>query len=173
MGIKNWLPIRSCFRKRPKAEDFREEVEAHIAMRAEHEGIDQNAASRRFGNVLQTEEKMRRVWICGFWDTLIQDIRYIQRTWAHNPGFAVTVVFVLALGLGASTALFSVLDRILFRSLPYPDADGIVSVGISKPPFSTEFIPERGYTEYWHPAPDPYESIAVILTAGMQCDITE
>ncbi len=135
MDLKKW------FRKRPRGEEFREEVETHLAMRTEHEGIDLNAVRRRFGNELQIEEQMRQVWISQFFDTLLQDVRYTWRIWIRNRGVALTAVFVLAAGLGASTALFSVLDRILFRSLPYPNADRIVSFGISKPPFPTEFVP--------------------------------
>ena len=82
-------------------------------------------------------------------------------------------VLVLAAGLGASAALFSVLDRILFRSLPYPNANRIVSFGISIKPFPTEFVPEPGYTEYLHPVPVPFESMATILSTGTPCDVTE
>ena len=52
---------------------MREELEAHLAMRAEHDGVDEAAARRRLGNLLHTRESMRRVWIAAWWDALRQD----------------------------------------------------------------------------------------------------
>ncbi len=172
MGLKNW------FRKRPSGGDMREEIESHLAMRAEHEGaehdnIDASAARRRFGNALRTQEEMRHVWIAPFWDTLLQDARFTWRSWRRNPGFAVTAILTLALGLGASTALFSALDRILFRGLPYSHADRLVSVGIVLRDSPMETVPDREYWELFHPAPAPFESATTILDSGDPCDVTE
>lgn len=58
----------------------------------------------------------------GFW----RDVRYALRGFARSPAFAVAVILAVALGIGATTAVFSVVDRILFRSLPYPHADQLV-----------------------------------------------
>ena len=129
MGLKRW------FRRRPSDDEMREELEAHVAMRAEHDGVDEAAARRRLGNLLHTRESMRRVWIAEWWDALRQDARFTWRSWRRQPGFALTAVLVLALGLGASTAMFSALDRILFRPLPYGDADRLVNVGMDVPAF--------------------------------------
>jgi putative ABC transport system permease protein len=128
MGMKDrW------FRRRPSDDQMREELEAHVAMRAEHDGVDEAAARRRLGNLLHTRESMRRVWIAEWWDALRQDAHFTWRSWRRQPGFALTAVLVLALGLGASTAMFSALDRILFRPLPYGDADRLVNVGRTFP----------------------------------------
>jgi hypothetical protein len=132
MDLKGWF-------RRPRT-DVREELEAHLAMRAEYDASDTNAARKRFGNVLHTQEDMRRVWVPPLWDAFVQDARYTGRSWRRSPGFAAAAVLVLALGLGASTALFSALDRILFRGLPYPDADRLVSVGLTAPLDSNEFL---------------------------------
>jgi putative ABC transport system permease protein len=172
MGLKNW------FRKRPTGGNMREEIESHLAMRAEHDAtghdsIDASAARRRFGNVLHAQEEMRHVWIAPFWDTLSQDARFTWRSWRRNPGFAVTAILTLALGLGASTALFSALDRILFRGLPYPHADRLVSVGIVLPDSSMETVPDHEYSDLFHPAPAPFESATTILDSGDPCDVTE
>jgi hypothetical protein len=104
MGLKNW------FRKGPSDGDMREEIESHLAMRAEHDGtehdsIDPFAARRRFGNALHTQEEMRHVWIAPFWDTLLQDARFTWRSWRRNPGFALTAILTLALGLGIVSKL--------------------------------------------------------------------
>jgi predicted permease len=167
------MDLKSWFRKRPSGDDMREEIEAHLAMRAEHDGTDASTARRRFGNALHTQEEVRHVWIAPFWDTLLQDARFTWRSWRRNPGFAVTAILTLALGLGASTALFSALDRILFRGLPYPHAERLVSVGIVLPDSSMESVPDHEYWELFHPAPAPFESATTILSSGRPCDATE
>ncbi len=124
MGVKGrW------FRRRPSDDEMREELEAHVAMRAEHDRVDEAAARRRLGNLLHTRESMRRVWIAEWWDALRQDAHFTWRSWRRRPAFALSAILVLALGLGASTALFAALDRVLFRPLPYADPDRLVSVG--------------------------------------------
>ena len=67
MGLTRW------FRRRPPDDEMREELEAHVAMRAEHDRVDEAAARRRLGNTLRTREAMRRVWIAEWWDALQQD----------------------------------------------------------------------------------------------------
>jgi len=124
MGLTRW------FRRRPSDDEMREELEAHVAMRAEHDGVDEAAARRRLGNVLRTREAMRRIWIAEWWEALRQDTHFTWRSWRRRPAFAIAAILVLALGLGASTALFAALDRMLFRPLPYADPNRIVSVGL-------------------------------------------
>jgi hypothetical protein len=154
MGVKGW------FRRRPSDDDMREELEAHVALCAEHERVDEAAARRRLGNMLQTREAMRRVWIAEWRDALRQDARFTRRSWQRRPGFAVGAILVLALGLGASTALFAALDRVLFRPLPYADPDRLVSVGwVTVPPVFEEFQAEsmfdRFYLQQWDTTPAP------------------
>jgi putative ABC transport system permease protein len=66
------------------------------------------------------------MWIA----TVLQDVRYALRGFRRNPLFSISVVATLALGIGATTAVFSVVDRVLFRPLPYQDYDQIVSLGM-------------------------------------------
>ena len=70
---------------------------------------------------------------------LMQDLRYAVRQFRKSPGFAALTVFTVALGIGAATAMFSLVDRVLFRSLPYPHDDELVSVGIVAPIIDGEF----------------------------------
>ena len=79
------------------------------------------AARQRFGNLTQLAETSRGVWGWTFLDTLVQDVRYGLRTLASNPGFAATAVLSLALGIGANTAIFSMLNAMMLRSLPVED----------------------------------------------------
>jgi len=84
---------------------------------------------RSFGNATQLQEASRAVWIWPFLETLVQDTRYALRTLRANPGFAATAVLSLALGIGANTAIFSILNAVMLRSLPVEDPHGLVELG--------------------------------------------
>jgi predicted permease len=170
MGVKG-----KWFRRRPSDEEMREELEAHVAMRAEHDHVDHAAARRRLGNTLQTREAMRRVWIAEWWDALKQDARFTWRSWRRQPGFALGAILVLALGLGASTALFAALDRVLFRPLPYADPDRLVSVGLLiTPPGGSPFLrmQDRSYVQVWDTTPAPFDSVSATSGTG-RCNIAD
>jgi predicted permease len=161
---------------------MREELDAHVAMRAEHDGVDEAAARRRLGNILHTREQMRRVWIAEWMDALRQDTHYTWRSWRRQPGFALGAILVLSLGMGASTALFAALDRVLFRPLPYADPDRVVSVGWvtfrgGSPPLQglPEGITDAFYVQEWDKPPAPFESVtAMVGIVGAQtCEIAE
>src|SRR5687767_2830170 len=168
MGMHDW------FRRRPSDDEMRRELEAHVAMRAAHDGVDEAAARRRLGNLLRTRESMRRVWIAEWWDALRQDIWFTWRSWQRQPGFALGAILVLALGLGASTALFAALDRVLFRPLPYADPDRLVSVGRITVPLAyegeSESLVDTFYVQEWDTPPPPFQSVTAM--AGSQtCQI--
>ena len=146
--------------------------------------MDEAAARRRLGNILHTRESMRRVWIAEWWDALRQDAHYTWRSWRRHPGFALGAILVLALGLGASTALFAALDRVLFRPLPYADPDRLVSVGsvVISPDGSSvaagvaESITDTFYVQEWETPPAPFQSVTtmVALVSGARtCEIAE
>ena len=128
-------------RRRRTVDDFDAEVEAHLQLEIdrlqEEEGLSADearaTARRAFGNVTRVEERFyestRPLW----WDHLGQDARYAVRTLRRTPGFALTAIATLAIGIGATTAIFSVVDATLLRALPYPDAGRLVSVAADMP----------------------------------------
>src|SRR5690606_6693761 len=113
--------------------EIERELSFHIAERAEElraaglgEAEAELRARARFGNPTLQAERLRDLHVVGWLDTLVRDVRYAVRSLLRRPGFAVTVVLTLALAIGANAAVFSVLDAVLLRPLPYPEAERLV-----------------------------------------------
>ena len=84
------------------------------------------------------------------WDILRQDLRYTARTLARSPGFALTAILVLALGVGANTAAFSVTDFVLIRPLPFPEPDRLVKLWEKLPGYSAMELSPANYVDWKH-----------------------
>ena len=121
---------------RQTEEDLQEELRLHLELERERQrdrGLSEDdasqAARRKLGNATLIRERTRDVWGWGWLDDLVRDVRQAVRGLLRSPGFAATVVLVLALGIGANTAMFSIVYGMLIRTLPYPDGERIVRVG--------------------------------------------
>jgi predicted permease len=108
----------------------------------------------------------------GFAESLVQDLRYAARTFGRVPGFTIAAVLAIAVGIGATTAVFSVVDRVLFRSLPYGDAERIVSVGFQAPLDRNEFMLGADYME-WRAQQQPFERMTAVGLGITDCDLTD
>ena len=122
--------------KRGKLEsDLDEELQFHVEMKTRENveagmppGEARKAALRQFGNLARTKEIAREAWTFPRLESVLQDIRYGLRQLRRNPGFTAVVVITLALGIGATTAIYSVVHTVWLQPLPYRAPDRVVRV---------------------------------------------
>ena len=150
---RNLAKFAAVFR-RPKAMDeLQEEVRTHLQME-EQENLESGmppeearyAALRRFGNVALTQQKGREMWVWNLAETLWQDLSFGLRQLMRSPGFTAVAVLTLALGIGANTAIFQLLDAVRLRSLPVTNPGELTLVHLA------DLHGKRGSQETVYPA---------------------
>jgi predicted permease len=120
--------------------DVAEEIESHIEEKIaelEEAGVPTDVARaqarRAFGNVALVKEESRELWSWAPLERLVQDLRYTGRTLRNSPGFAITTVLLLALGIGGNTAIFTVVNTVLLKMLPVQNPGQLVLLGVENP----------------------------------------
>ena len=138
--MASWF--RALFRKQKLDREMDEEMRAHIEMRTRKNleaGINPSearyAALRSFGGMEQIKEICRDLRGVGWVDAFRQDLSFAARMLIRNPAFTAVAVATLALGIGANTAIFSAINALLLRPLPYRDSDQLVRIKENLPPY--------------------------------------
>lgn len=159
--------------------EFGAELDAHLALMQEEferQGISPEQARRearlRLGGLEQVRELHREANGIHWLESLAQDIHFAARGIRKRPGFALAVVVTAALGIGATTSVFSVVDRLLFRSLPYTHEEHLVSVGMMTPLDTNEFFFAAPYLDLRR-NPGPFESVTSFQAGSFACDLTD
>jgi len=155
--------------------EIEREVSFHIAERADElraAGLSETealrVARRRFGHPLLHAERARDAHVMRWLDTLVRDTRFAVRALLRRPGFTVTVVLTLALGIGANTAIFSALDAVILRPLPFSEPERLVQVSESNARNSDTQIPPARL-EDWRTMSTAFEA----LTGYYMEDVSE
>src|ERR1700682_1626284 len=175
--------LRAVFQREQLDRELSAEVQSHLEMLTEEnlrKGMNPEEArmmaKKEFGGVEHTKETYRDQRGLPFLEILLQYLRYGLRGLLKKPSFPLVAVLTLAMGIGVTSAVFSAVDRILFRSLPYPDQERLVSFGFKAPIESAQFM--RG-TDYriWRAQQTPFESMTTLTPGGPtgagDCDLTD
>ncbi len=137
--------FRGLFGRGSRGRELREEFCAHLAME-EEENLESGmspeearyTALRRFGNVTSAHERSGEMWGWNSLETLLQDVRYGLRQLRRSPGFTAVAVLTLALGIGANTAIFSLIDAVMLRMLPVQTPEELLQVQYGDPNWNGE-----------------------------------
>ncbi len=173
-----WIRFCVLFTSRQIGDEFDAELQSHLDEHIDEgrrSGLSDVEARRqallRVGGAEQVRQAYRDRATLPWLEGLLRDVRYAIRGFRRSPAFAITAILTLALGIGATTAVFSVVDRILFRSLPYAHDDRLVSVGLAQPLQRQEFTLGGFYYE-WRDNQKPFQDFTFERGVN-ECNLTE
>jgi len=162
----SWL--RNIFARRRRYSELSESIREHIEEKTAElidEGMSEEearfAALREFGNVTRVEERSREAWQWPAIESLWADVRYAFRQMVRAPGFSAIAIVTLALGIGANTAIFSVVKAVLLAPLPYRNPSGIAAIWTANPSRGDEPLPSSpGDLAEWKQKSGVFEDMA-------------
>ncbi|HUE44406.1 MAG TPA: ABC transporter permease [Candidatus Sulfotelmatobacter sp.] len=159
-------------RKPDKQRDLEEELDSHLKMsqqdrqdRGESPQQAAQSARREFGNVALVQHVTRDQWRGRWLDEFLQDFRFAVRTLRKSPGFTAIAILTLALGIGANSSLFSVVNAVLLNPIPYPHPEQLVMLHESKPNFRSGSISYPNFRDWQHDN-HSFSSMAVVRSTS-------
>ncbi len=162
--------------KPDKQRELEEELTSHLKMsqqdrqdRGESPQQAAQSARREFGNVALVEHVTRDQWRGRRFDEFLQDLRFALRTLRKSPGFTIVAILTLALGIGANTSLFSVVNAVLLNPIPYPHPEQLVMLHESKPNFRSGSISYPNFRDWQH---DNHSFSSMAVTRGTSFTLT-
>src|SRR5260370_38348841 len=175
-GSKARASTRFPSQHQDKQGELEQELQTDLQMAAS-DGIDrgecveraQHAGRREFGNVSLVQQVPRDQWGWRWLEEFLQDLRYGARMLRKNPGFTLVAVLTLALGIGANTAIFSVVNGVLLNPLPYPHPEQLVTLHESKPNFEFGSI---SYPNFRDSQRDNHTFSSVAISPGFAFSLT-
>src|SRR5258707_8009499 len=134
MSLQQWKDrLTWIFRRKRADDDLDDEIRSHLAMEArqrieagEAPDLARAAAHKDFGNALMVKEVTRDLWNWRWLGDLWRDLGYGLRVLRKNPGFAAVAILTLALGICCNTAMFSIINAVLLRPLPFHDSEKLI-----------------------------------------------
>jgi putative ABC transport system permease protein len=173
------LAVRSLFRRPQVDQELEEEFQYHLERQIEdnlHRGLApeeaRHAAMREMGPIAKSKEECRDARRVNWTHDLSQDLCYGLRMLRKSPGFTTVAVLTLALGIGVTTAILSIIDPVLFRPLPYGNADRLVSVGIKHAAEPFEFMLGSFYYN-WSDHQTAFTEMTAQSAVARPCDLTD
>lgn len=162
--------LRGLLRREAVIEDIEDELRSHIEWETQtniERGMKPEEARvlalRSFGNFGRIKELAYEIRGGGIMETIWQDLRFGLRMLAKSPGFTLVAVLTLALGIGANTAIFSVVNAVLLRPLPYPESEGLVRIWEDPGNIAKNFVNPRNYADF-RDQNQIFEQVAAIST---------
>src|ERR1039458_1900037 len=161
-----WSKMRAWMTGRTAIDnDLAEEVRSHVQMETDalvERGMNpqaaRTAARRHFGNATTVTEHAREAWTFTAFESLLNDVRYGFRAMRRSPAFSLVVILTFALGVGVNTAIFSVVNAVLIKPLPYPDSERLVRLGEANT--KADFSVTWGNFNYWRDGNRSFEEMA-------------
>src|SRR5579859_1278928 len=122
-----WSRISNAARGERLNREIEEELQSHIE-EAIASGRDPSEAQRAFGSALHAREVSHSIRAAGWLESVLADLSFGWRQLCRNPGFTAAIIVTLALSIGANTAIFSIVNALMLKSLPYPDPERIGTI---------------------------------------------